>query len=320
HQRAPGVDQRNVRADAGKSHRSALVNLDAQPIGDKTHHTRRFHPRDLFQLLFALSQRNEENVAANISAHHFHDLRVRDVVSAGDLDLIARIDAKAPGVFPVAIDGRARSAQNPQNDERQDHPHQPVGSLWGKGSAPDRDALLTSQEWGFLLLFFQIDEPCVVERLTLASLALRNAGKRIQLFLYRGGTGCPRHSFESVVDRKPLSRITITGFRELRHCQVGSDAIENAHVGTDAFVRPAERSSAAARAHGNFEVAAISSFSSIIAPNCETLPAPSVSTMSPGRTSAATEATASEKDAAYATLPFPAPAIRLARASAVIPS
>jgi hypothetical protein len=46
---------------------------------------------------------------------------------------------------------------------------------------------LPTQKWGFLLRF-QIDEPCVVEGLTLGSLALRNAGKRIQLFLYRGGT------------------------------------------------------------------------------------------------------------------------------------
>jgi hypothetical protein len=46
---------------------------------------------------------------------------------------------------------------------------------------------LSAQKWGFLLRF-QIDKPCVVERLTLASLVLRIAGKRIQLFLYRGGT------------------------------------------------------------------------------------------------------------------------------------
>jgi hypothetical protein len=46
---------------------------------------------------------------------------------------------------------------------------------------------LSAQKWRFLLRF-EIDKPCVVEGLTLASLMLRNAGKRIQLFLYRGGT------------------------------------------------------------------------------------------------------------------------------------
>src|ERR1700675_1786155 len=63
-----------------------------------------------------------------------------------------------------------------------------------------------------------------------------------------------------------------------------------------------------------------SSFSSIMAPSCETLPAPSVRTMSPGRATAAAAATAAEKDGEYATLPFPAAAMRPARASAVMPS
>jgi hypothetical protein len=82
---------------------------------------------------------------------------------------------------------------------------------------------LAAQKWGFLLRV-QIDEPCVVERLVLESLVLRNlARKRIQLFLDCAGTRFPRHSFESVVDRKPLSKITITGFRELRQCEVGSN-------------------------------------------------------------------------------------------------
>ena len=105
-----------------------------------------------------------------------------------DFNLIAGIDAKTPRVLPVAVEAQAGSAQNRQNDERQDNPHQPIGSLLGKRSAPDRDALLSAQKWGFLLRF-QIDEPCVVEGLALGSLrAEKLAGKRIQLFLDRGGT------------------------------------------------------------------------------------------------------------------------------------
>jgi hypothetical protein len=46
---------------------------------------------------------------------------------------------------------------------------------------------LPTQKWGFLLRF-QIDEPCVVERLAIGSLVMRNAGKRVQFFLHRGGT------------------------------------------------------------------------------------------------------------------------------------
>src|ERR1019366_2667976 len=83
-----------------------------------------------------------------------------------------------------------------------------------------------------------------VEVLTLGSLV----GKRIQLFLDRGGTLFPRHSFESVVDRKPLSKITITGFREMRQCQVGSDVLWLLAVGSwllaVSFLAPASPESA----------------------------------------------------------------------------
>ena len=112
---------------------------------------------------------------------------MRDVLCAGDFDLIAGLDAKTPRVLAIIVEARGGSSQNRKSDERQDNPLQPGGSSFGKRSAPDRDAFLPTQKWGFLLRF-QIDEPCVVEGLMLGSLALRNAGKRIQLFLYRGGT------------------------------------------------------------------------------------------------------------------------------------
>src|ERR1700723_926123 len=67
-------------------------------------------------------------------------------------------------------------------------------------------------------------------------------------------------------------------------------------------------------------LAAVSHFCRIIGPSGETLPAPSVSTMSPGCASAATPATASAVERAYVTLRFPAAAMRSARASAVTPS
>ncbi len=108
------------------------MNLDAQAIRHEAHHARRFHPRNLLQLLFALGKRNEKNVAANISAHDFHDLRVRDALGARDFDLIARNDAKTPRVLPVTVEARAGSSQNCKKDERQGDPLQPVSSLSGE--------------------------------------------------------------------------------------------------------------------------------------------------------------------------------------------
>jgi hypothetical protein len=112
---------------------------------------------------------------------------VGDVLGAGDFNLIARIDAKTPRVLPVVVEACRGSSHNCKSDEGQGDPLQPVRGSLGKRSAPDRDALLSAQKWGFLLRF-QIDEPCVVEGLTLGSLVLRNAGKRIQFFLYHGRT------------------------------------------------------------------------------------------------------------------------------------
>ncbi len=89
-------------------------------------------------------------------------------------------------MLAVAVEAQAGNSQNRKNDERQRDPHQPISSPLG-GSAADRDALLPAQKRGFLLRF-QIDKPRVVERLALGSLVLRNfVGKRIQIFLDRGG-------------------------------------------------------------------------------------------------------------------------------------
>src|SRR5260370_18121690 len=64
----------------------------------------------------------------------------------------------------------------------------------------------------------------------------------------------------------------------------------------------------------------LASFSRIMVANCETLPAPSVRTMSPGCAPAATAATASEKEGAYATLSIPAAARPPAGTSPLMPS
>src|ERR1019366_4232839 len=125
----------------------------------------------------------------------------------------------------------------------------------------------------------------------------------------------------SVVDRKPLSSFNITRFHEMRQCQVGSDSgVRDAQVGTAAWSdQPSKSGACPASLHGivggipprahndsgtrlranhpprpsrtqfgapdgshTFEVAALASFSTIAAPSCETLPAPSVKIISPG--------------------------------------
>src|SRR6266853_2649327 len=131
HQCAARVDKRNMRADASKRDRRAFMNFDAQAIWHKTHYARRFHPWNLLKLLLPLSQRNKKNVAAYIAAHHFHDLRVSDVIGASNFDLIAGIDTETPGMFSVAVQVYGGSSQNRKRDDRRGYPHQPVGSFFG---------------------------------------------------------------------------------------------------------------------------------------------------------------------------------------------
>ena len=103
HQRSASVDQRHARSHARERHRSALVNFDLQAVGNKAHHAGRFHPRNLLQLRLLLRQRNKKNVAPNVGAHHFHDLRLGHVLHARDFNVVARFHAEAPRVLAVVI-------------------------------------------------------------------------------------------------------------------------------------------------------------------------------------------------------------------------
>src|SRR5207248_9795134 len=105
HQGADGVDEENAGADAGEGYRRAFLDFNLQPVGNESHDAGRFDPGDLLELSFALRQRNKEDVAANIATHDFHDLGVADVADAGDLDVVAGLNAKAPGVLAVVVDG-----------------------------------------------------------------------------------------------------------------------------------------------------------------------------------------------------------------------
>lgn len=153
HEIADGVDERNVGADAGEGDRRALVNLDAQAIRDEAHDTGRFDPGNLLELVLALGERNEEDVAANIAAHDIHDLGVRDVLDARDFDQVAGIDAKAPGMLAITIESGRGEADKEQNGDREGDPLQADGGFLGKRSAANGDALLGAQEGRFLFRF-----------------------------------------------------------------------------------------------------------------------------------------------------------------------
>src|SRR5437762_14345524 len=86
------------------------MNLNSQTVGSKPHDTGRFHRRNLLQLLLALIQRHEEDVSANVTAHHLHHLRAADILSAINIDVIARFHSKAQGALAEGVEGRDRNS------------------------------------------------------------------------------------------------------------------------------------------------------------------------------------------------------------------
>ena len=193
HQGAAGVDQGDVRSDPGEGDRRALVDFHAQTVRDEAHHAGGFHPGDLLKLRLSLGERDEEDVAADVAAHHFHDLRLGDVFRPGNLNLVAGIDAETPGMLAVAVECGVGCSENPEYEDAQRYPFQTTGGLFREGAAAGRDSSLAPEKRRFLF-GFQIKQARVVEGLAVVSLS----GKRVQLFLDDSGTRFPGHSFDQL--------------------------------------------------------------------------------------------------------------------------
>ena len=220
HQRSASIDQRHSRPDPGKCHRRALVDLDLQAVGNKSHHAGRFHPRNLLQLRLLLRQRNEKDVAPDIGAHHFHDLRLGHVLHAGDFNVVARFHAEAPRVLAIVIQpGRAESG-HAHRASRHGGPQQTVCSFLRKRTSAGGDPLLPAQKRRFLV-HIQVDQTRVVHLQIMPAQIMETLARRfsagwVQLFLQDGGARFPRHQFRSVVVEESLSLQTITLFRRER--------------------------------------------------------------------------------------------------------
>ena len=194
HQRAAGIDQSNVRPNAREGDWGALVNLHLQAIGNEAHDARRFHPWNLFELRFLLGQRDKENIAANVGAHHLHDLRLGDILHAADFDVVARFDPEPPRMLAVVVQSGGGNCSDTQKHRGDRRPQQAAGSFLGKRAAAGGDTLLSAQKRGFLV-HIQVNQARVVE-----FLARRRDAGWVQLLLHDGGTTFSRHQFR-VVER-----------------------------------------------------------------------------------------------------------------------
>src|SRR5256714_13741278 len=84
------------------------MNLNLDPVRRETHDAGRGHPGNLLQLLLPLVKRYKEDVAADVAAHHLHDLGAGHIAEASHFNVVARVQPEAPRVFFVVIKhGRA---------------------------------------------------------------------------------------------------------------------------------------------------------------------------------------------------------------------
>jgi hypothetical protein len=107
------------------------VNFDLEPVRYEAHHTGRFDPWDLLQLCFSLSQRNKENIAANVAAHDFHDLRARHVLQSTDINVVAGLYPEPPGTLSIVVERGDRDSAEKNNAECYRGPSESSNSfLW----------------------------------------------------------------------------------------------------------------------------------------------------------------------------------------------
>ena len=162
-------------------------------LADSTH-------GNLFELRFLLGERDEENVAADVGAHHFHDLRLGHVLHAGDFNVVARLDAETPRAFAVVINSdRRRVRRHREHTGGDAGPEQAIGSFLRKRAATGGDALLPAKKRRFLV-YIQVNQARVVQFLARAS------GREFQRWAgttppARWWARFPRHQFRSVVAR-----------------------------------------------------------------------------------------------------------------------
>ena len=164
--------------------RSWIGDLDA--VGGKAHDAGRFDPGNLLKLLLTLIERNKEDVAADVAAHDFHDLAAGDVAQARHFNVVAGIQAKAPGVLAVVVQRTGADGKDCCDCDREHCPENLGCGFLGKRTASRGNTLLCAQEWRFLLRV-QVEQASVIE-----IFARRSVGRGVQLIL-DGGRASSSH-------------------------------------------------------------------------------------------------------------------------------
>src|SRR5205823_6743027 len=114
-----------------ESHRRALMNRDSQVVRHEAHDARRLDPGNMLELRLTLSEGDKENVAANVAAHYFENLRAGNVLDPVGFNVVAGFDAEAPRVFAVAVHRSRTDYSEKQGKAKRTDPSQSSSSLFG---------------------------------------------------------------------------------------------------------------------------------------------------------------------------------------------
>jgi len=135
-------------------------------------------------------------------------LRTRHIAQAGDLDLLAGIDAEAPRGGAIAVEHCARdhyAGGDPAHDQEF---LQPISRLLGQRRAPDGDALLSAQERRLRIVFDVHIVEARVERIVVCILGIFGAegcGSSASLrCVTLGGEVIVESRHQMSVERSPL--------------------------------------------------------------------------------------------------------------------
>src|SRR5580692_6387333 len=164
HDHPVSVDHLDMRIDLDEGHRGSFRHDDLDAVRQQTHDSSRLHPRNLLELFLSLLKWNKEDVAIDVARHDVKDLRARNIVHAGNADVVAGVEAKAPGLRAIMLQSKPDNSDDKGDGGNfQDHANAARGIAW-QGSTANGNTLLAAQKWR-LGLFIQVEHALVESRL-----------------------------------------------------------------------------------------------------------------------------------------------------------
>src|SRR5450755_1453698 len=215
------IDQRNMSVDFDERYRYALEDFNAQAVRQQAHDACRFDPGDGFELLLLVGERNVKDVAINVGAQRVEYLCPRDVAGAEDFDVVAGVDAEAPGLGSVAIDGDGDKPDGTDDQQNQQQKLDAAGGFSRQRAATYRYTFLAAQEWRFAFVV-EVEQAGVERRFVVVARRRARFGNRVEVLIRYCGRAFPRHEVVKLPKSSAIG-LTISVFIWLEQRRTGGN-------------------------------------------------------------------------------------------------